>query len=153
MKNKRRLFFRLLTVAALIVVAAVMMVIGRGHTVYFDNKALSANGEDFAAFQRAEIYVGGERVARLSKKERGMASNIGQSFSFSAEITKNKGDDPQHYDFTIRLPYGIDGVIVNLPAFIAGQPDSVWLSEFVPAPTVEEPDEELPTDEFEMGDM
>ena len=35
--KKRTLFFRLGAIAILLAIAAVMMVIGRGHTVYFDN--------------------------------------------------------------------------------------------------------------------
>ena len=42
MKNKRRLLVRILAIAAVIGIAAVMFVIGRGHTVYFDNKAMTA---------------------------------------------------------------------------------------------------------------
>ena len=40
MKSKRTLLFRILTVVILAAIAAVMMVIGRGHTVYFDTSAL-----------------------------------------------------------------------------------------------------------------
>ncbi len=154
MKGKRQFFFRLGAVLILIVIAAVMMIIGRGHSVYFDNKTIEVNGEQLTAFQRAEIYVDGVRAARLSKKERGQVSCMGQSLTFSAEITKNKGDDPVHYGFKIRLPYGVDGIIVNLPAFLAEQPEEVWRTEFVPQPVSEEPDDEdLPTDEFEIGEV
>ena len=40
MKAKRRMLFSLLLVLMLVGVAAAMIVIGRGHTVYFDNKTL-----------------------------------------------------------------------------------------------------------------
>ena len=154
MKNKRRLMFRLGTIILLLAVAACMMVIGRGHTVYFDNKTLEVNGQTYSPYHRAEIYVAGERVARLSKKERGMAGNMGQTFTFSAELTANKGEDPVHREATIQLPYGMDGVVINLPAFFAGLPEDVWRSEFVPQATVETTeDEELPSDEFEMGEF
>ena len=36
----RRVLFAFLLVLVLVAVAAAMMVIGRGHTVYFDNKTL-----------------------------------------------------------------------------------------------------------------
>ena len=45
--KKRTLFFRLGAIAILLAIAAVMMVIGRGHTVYFDNKKLEVNGETY----------------------------------------------------------------------------------------------------------
>ena len=154
MKNRRRLLFRAGAILVLVAVAAVMMVIGRGHTVYFDNKTLKTeDGQEFAAFQRAEIYVNGERAARLSKKERGMASCVGQNFSCTAEITVNKGDEPVHYDISLSLPYSVDGIVVNLPAYIAGADASLWQSVFVPQPTAEEPEEEIPTDEFGVGDV
>ena len=38
--KKRTLFFRIGAIVILLAIAAVMMVIGRGHTVYFDNKKL-----------------------------------------------------------------------------------------------------------------
>ena len=147
MKNKRRLLFRTGTVLLLLAIAAAMMVIGRGHTVYFDNKTLkAADGTEYKPFQRAEIYVNGERVARLSKKERGMAT-------CSAEITVNKGDDPVHYDLSFSLPYSVDGIVVNLPAYLAGADASVWQSVFVPQPVQEEPDDEVVPDEFDVGEF
>ena len=39
MSKKKTLLIRILAVLVLVVIAAVMMVIGRGHTVYFDNVA------------------------------------------------------------------------------------------------------------------
>ena len=152
MKNKRRFFFRLGAVLILAAVAAVMMVIGRGHTVYFDNKTITVDGQEYPAFQRAEVYVNGERVARLSKKERGLATCVGQSITFSLEITEKKGDEPKHVDATIRLPYAVDGTVVSLPAYLAGLPEEAWRSVFVPQVQQEESEEETPGgDEFDMG--
>ena len=48
MKNKtsnRRLIFQLAAVVVLIVIAYAMTIIGRGHTVYLDNKKLEYNGK------------------------------------------------------------------------------------------------------------
>ena len=56
--NKRRLLFRLGAVAILIAIAACMMVIGRGHTVYIDNKTLEYNGETYKTPYRVNVYVG-----------------------------------------------------------------------------------------------
>ena len=41
MKDKRRLLFRIAAIAVILVIAALMFVIGRGHTIYFDNKELT----------------------------------------------------------------------------------------------------------------
>ena len=86
MKNKRRFFFRLGAIVLLVAIAACMMVIGRGHTVYIDNKSLEYEGETYAPYYRATVYVNGERVSKLQPKERASATNIGQSFSMTLEL-------------------------------------------------------------------
>ena len=45
MKKKNIILFRVLAVAALLVIAAAMMWIGRGHTVYVDNKTFEYEGQ------------------------------------------------------------------------------------------------------------
>ena len=56
MKAKRRILFSVLMVLILVVIAAVMMVIGRGHTIYFDNKTLEDyQGQTYKAFGLARI--------------------------------------------------------------------------------------------------
>ncbi|WP_251316335.1 DUF6672 family protein [Flintibacter muris] len=156
MKSKRRIVFILLTVLLLVAISACMMVIGRGHTVYFDNKTLEGyEGQDYKAFERIVVSVKGEEVAKLGKRERGMSIWIGQNFKMVLEITENKGDEPVVKEISINLPYDMDGIVINLPAYLAGLPEEAWLSEFVPAVT-EEPVEEDPTigDEFGLdGDL
>ena len=156
MKNKRRLIIQIAVIFAFILLGAAMMWIGRGHTIYLDNKTLTTEaGTEYSYFYRVEAsYPNGEKIGKLAKKERGSATCMGQTFKFHVEITENKGDDPKSQDITLKLPYGIDGIIVNLPAYLAGEPESVWMSEFVAAP--EEPsteDENVTTDEFSVGDI
>ena len=154
MKAKtRRILFSLLLVLILAVIAAVMMVIGRGHTVYFDNKTLEDyQGQEYKAFEKVVVTVKGEQVAKLNKRDRGMAIWIGQNFKMTLEITEKKGDEPRVQEVSIKLPYSVDGIVVNLPAYLAGLPEEAWFSEFVPAVT-EEPEEEVPGagDEFGLG--
>ena len=111
--NKRRLLFRLGAIALLVVIAACMMVIGRGHTVYVDNKSLDYNGETYKPYYRATVYVNGERISKLQPKERTSATNIGQSFSMTLELIKEKGQDAETVDISLKLPYKLDGIIVN----------------------------------------
>lgn len=151
MKSKRRIVFCLLAVLILAAIAAVMMVIGRGHTVYFDNKTLEGyNGQDYKAFERVVVTVKGEEVAKLGKRERGMSIWIGQNFRMTLAITEKKGDEPRIQEVSIKLPYSVDGIVVNLPAYLAGLPEEAWFSEFVPAVT-EEPVEEVPGEGDEFG--
>lgn len=152
--NKKKWIARACTVIVLLAIAALMLVIGRGHTVYFDNKTAEYNGTEYAAFQRVNVTVNGERVAKLSKRDRGMSTWIGQNFRMELEVTANKGDEPQVIPVSITLPYGMDGVIVNLPELVAGLPQEAWLSEFIPAATTEEETEEVITeDDMGLGDF
>ena len=149
--NKRRLAFVLGTVLVLLAIGACMMVIGRGHTIYFDNKNLEVDGQKYEAVRRVNVTVRGEQVAKLSKKERGMATTMGQSFKFDLEVIREKGGDSEFFTFTIQVPYGMDGIVVNLPGIIEGLPQEVWMTEFIPAPSVEE-EEETPAEGETMDD-
>ena len=149
--NKRRLAFRLGAIALLVAIAACMMVIGRGHTVYVDNKSIDFDGETFAPYYRATVYVNGERLSKLQPKERTSATNIGQSFSMTLELIKEKGGETETVDIALKLPYNMDGIIVNIPGYMAGLPEEAWMTEFVSVPTeAEMQDEEIPTEEEDV---
>jgi len=149
--NKRRLLFRVGAVAILLIIAACMMVIGRGHTVYMDNKTLEYNGETYKAPYRVNVYVKGERIAKLAARERGMTTNIGQSFKMTLGVIQEKGNDEQMIDVSLKLPYNMDGIIINVPGYLANLPQEAWLNEFVSTPTeAEMADEEIPTEEEEL---
>lgn len=149
--NKRRLLFRVGAVAILLAIAACMMVIGRGHTVYVDNKTLEYNGETYKTPYRINVYVNGERIAKLSTRERGMTTNIGQSFKMTLGVIQEKGNDEQMIDVSLKLPYNMDGIIINIPGYLANLPEDAWLSEFISTPTeAEMQDEEIPTEEEEL---
>lgn len=155
MKNMRQFLFRLGTIVLLVAIAAVMMVIGRGHTVYLDNKTLEYEGTTYEAPYKVVVLVGDEQVAKLYDKERGSSICIGQTFEMTLEITQEKGGAEATTVHQLELPYDMDGVIINLPGYLAGLPEEAYLTEFVP--TVEEYDEsaeEIPSgDEFAMGDI
>lgn len=148
----RSVLFKIGTVLVLIGIAAWMMVIGRGHTVYFDNKAIDINGESVKGPYKVEVYVGGERVAKLMNKERGMATWIGQNFSMELNITQEKKGEETTQSFDIKLPYNMDGIVINLTGLLNGLPQEEYMSEFVPAIQESEPDEEIVTDEFAIGE-
>lgn len=149
--NKRRLLFRLGAVAILIAIAACMMVIGRGHTVYIDNKTLEYNGETYKTPYRVNVYVGEERIAKLSARERGMTTNIGQNFKMTLGVIKEKGNDEEMIDVALKLPYNMDGIIINIPGYLANLPQEAWMSEFISTPTeAEMQDEQIPTDEDDI---
>ena len=98
------------------------------------------------------VTVKGEEVAKLAKRERGMSIWIGQNFKMILEVTREKGGEPEIHEIDLKLPYNVDGIVVNLPALLAGLPEEAWFSEFVPAET-EAPAEEVPGEgsEFDLG--
>ena len=149
----RKLLFRLGTVAVLIAIAACMMVIGRGHTVYFDNKAIEYQGVTYEAPYKVTVLVKGEQAAKLYEKERGSATNIGQNFEMTLRVMQDKGGSEQEYTYRIKLPYSMDGIVVNIPGFLAGLPEDVTTSEFVSLIPDEPADEAVPSaDEFDLGE-
>ena len=155
MNKTRRLLFQIGSVLILLAIAACMMVIGRGHTVYFDNKKLEYEGTTYEPPYKVTVYVGGEQVAKLNAKERGMATTIGQDFEMELKIMEVKGGDETRETYRFKLPRNLDGIVVNLPGYLAGLPEEAWMSEFVPIVTESSAEEEeVPGgDEFEMEDL
>jgi hypothetical protein len=152
MKNKRQLIFRIAALAIVLVTAAAMFVVGRGHTIYFDNKTLEYNGQEYKAFHKVKVIVDGKEVAKLSERDRGMADIMGQTLSMTLEITDEKNGTPHSHKVSMGIPYNMDGIIINLPALMAGQPEEAYMSEFVIVTPEENEEEEINTDEFDMGE-
>ena len=143
---KRSLVFRVVFIALLIAIGGVMLVIGRGHTVYFDNKTLEYNGQTYAPPYKVVVYIKGEQVSKLYARERGMTTHIGQNFSMALGITQEKGGEEQILEVAQPLPYQMDGIIINLPGYLAGLPEEAYLTEFIAEPTEEELAEETPAE-------
>ena len=143
--KKRNVMFLCLLALILVGIGAIMMVIGRGHTVYFDNKSLDYEGKTYESPYKIEIYQGGnadgESVAKLYDGERGSATQIGQKITVTLVITQEKGGDEAE-----PAVYTID-----LPSYLAGLPEEAYLSEFVPVAS-EEPEEETSDDDLGLGD-
>ena len=154
MKDKRRLLFRVAAIVIILAIAAVMFVIGRGHTLYFDNKETAYNGQTVEPFYKVVVTVGDQKPAKLSKGDRGMGEVMGQKLSMTVEITDEEGASPHAHKVNMSVPYNMDGITINIPALMAGLPQDAYLSEFViEVPDTGATDEEIVTDEFEMGDM
>lgn len=145
----RTLLFRVGAVLLLAVIAYSMTIIGRGHTVYMDSRRLDYNGQTYETPYKVEVYVNDKQVAKLYDKERGMSICIGQKFSMTLEVTQKKGGAEETREVSLTLPRNMDGIILNLPALLAGLPEEAYLSEFVIVPSEEDAtgDEGI-TDEF-----
>lgn len=149
-RKKRALLYRLGAVALLIVISAAMLWVGRGHTVYFDNKTIEYEGQSYPAVYRMTVKDGEASVAKLAKRERGMATWMGQHFEMQVEVLTEKGAEPAVYPIRLELPYGMDGIVVNLPAMVAGLPRQAWMSEFIPSEPQGAQEEDLPPTEEDL---
>jgi hypothetical protein len=152
MKNKRQLIFRIAALAIVLVIAAAMFVVGRGHTIYFDNKTLEYNGQEYKAYHKVKVIVDGKEVAKLSERDRGMADIMGQTLTMTLEITDEKDAAPHSHKVSMGVPYNMDGIIINIPALMAGQPEEAYMSEFVIVAPEDGEEEKINTDEFDMGE-
>ena len=149
--TKRSWIIRIAFILVLVLVAVLMLRIGRGHTVYFDNRALDKDGQSVAAPYKITVYVNGEQISKLYDKERCMVTNIGDSLELTVEVMQQKGGSETTETYKLTLPHSIDSVIINLPAYMAGLPEEAYLEEFIPAPSADLDDEEVPNTEDNMG--
>lgn len=155
MNKKRSMIFRAAALLVLLAIAGLMFIIGRGHSVYLDNKEMEYEGKTYGCPYKVEVTVNGEQVAKLYEKDRGVASWMGQNFKMTLEITETKGGQSTIREVSVKLPQNMDGIVLNLPALLAGLPEEAYLTEFVSAIPEPEPEEipegelgieELPTD-------
>ena len=141
----RKWIIRIAAIVVLIVLGVIMSIIGRGHTIHLDNKTLEYDGQTYKAPYKVTVTVDGEQLTKLYDKERGSTTCLGQTFTVTLEImeTKNGTEDVQTYK--IPIPKNMDGVIINIPGYLAGLPEEAYLTEFVPVATEEPDDSETPS--------
>ena len=140
----RRLVIRVAAVLVLIIIGIIMSIIGRGHTIYLDNKTLEYNGQTYKAPYKVTIYVGYEQLTKLYDKERGSTTCLGQTFTVTLEVMETKNGSEEMQPYKIPVPKNMDGVIITIPGYLAGLPEEAYLSEFVAAPTEDIGDDEVP---------
>lgn len=140
----RRLVIRVAAVLVLIIIGIIMSIIGRGHTIYLDNKTLEYNGQTYKAPYKVTIYVGDEQLTKLYDKERGSTTCLGQTFTVTLEVMDTKNGSEEMQTYKIPVPKNMDGVIINIPGYLAGLPEEAYLSEFIAAPTEDIGDDEVP---------
>lgn len=149
MNKKRSIIFRLIALALIVALAVCMFMIGRGHTVYFDNRRLTGpDGTVYEPWYQIEVLKDGKRIARLSAGDRGMVDVMGQKLTVEVKLSKSKDGKRQGGTIGLELPYNKDGVIYNLPAMLSGAEEEVYMEEFVPVVVEEETEEVVVTDEF-----
>ena len=145
----RKWIIRIAAVVVLIVVGVIMSIIGRGHTIYLDNKTLEYGGQTYKAPYKVTITVGDEELTKLYDKERGSTTCLGQTFTVTLTVMEKKNGAEETQTYKIPIPKNMDGVIINIPGYLAGLPQEAYLTEFVPVVT-EEPVDETPGGEDDL---
>lgn len=154
--SKRSWIIRIAFVLVLVLIAVLMLRIGRGHTIYFDNRTLEYQGATTAAPYKITVYVNGEQISKLYEKERCSVTNVGDNLELTLEVMAVKGGSETTETYKVKLPHDLDGVIINLPGYMAGLPEEAYLEEFIPAPSTDLDDEEVPNigeDDMGLGDI
>jgi hypothetical protein len=130
-----------------------MIYIGRGHTLYFDNKAMDVNGITINPPYRVKVFVKGKEVANLNDGDRGMAIWIGPKAHIELEVTKERGVAKENIKYDVPLPRKYDGVVINLVGLLNNAAYDSYISEFIPLATVtSESEEEVVLDDLgELG--
>lgn len=144
----RKLLFTSAFIAFFILIAIVCFIVGRGHTVYFDNKSL--DGTNYSSYDSIDIIYKGEKVTTLGKAERINLTFTGQKLTISYKSKKTKTAQAEEGELYFNIPYNMDGIVINLPALLDGADESIYMSEYVPAVVIEDEDEVPNTDEFEI---
>ena len=85
--KKRRILFASGLIAILVGIAIVCLIIGRGHSVFFDNKSIDGTQHESYAF--IDLFYKGEKVTSLGKAERAAITLTGQKITVEVS-TKRK---------------------------------------------------------------
>lgn len=153
-KIDKTFWFRLGAIALLIVIAIIMLFIGRKHIVYVDNKTIEYEGSSYSAIYKVEVSARNNDKKKLYARERGELVMKGQGTTLHLVITEVKGGSEKSIDYKLNVPFGKDAVVINIPALLAGLPQSVWMTDFVSLATTSSSQEEtvVLTDDFGIGE-
>lgn len=155
MKIKRQTLFIIGTVVLLIGIAAWMMVIGRGHIIYVDNKTIEYNGTEYKAYNLVELSAKGNQNQEAFARDRIQFKCVGQNLKIEYAASKKSASIPEEGTLKKKIPYSWDAAVINLPAYFAGLPEEVWFTEFVQVPSKVDKSatEEIVLDEFGTGNF
>lgn len=147
MKNKKRVLFTSLFIALLVGICVLCLIFGRGHTVYLDNKATEDGKYNYYDTIKA-FDKDGEKIASIGPRERTSMQVIGQTCVVNVEFRRTNNSPKEELNLKFKLPYNMDGIIVNLPALIEGASEDEYLSEFVSTVVIGGGEEDIQTDEY-----
>lgn len=151
-KLGKSFWYKLCAIALLLIIAIIMLFIGRKHIVYVDNKTFENDGISYSAMYKVEVSARDNDNKKLYARERGELVIKGQSVTLHLTITQTKGGSEESLDYKLRVPFGKDAVVINIPALLAGLPQDVWMTDFVSlVQTSSEADTVVLTDDFGLG--
>lgn len=145
--NLRRVLFASGLVIVLVAIAIVCFIVGRGHTVYLDNKAIPGL---YSSYDSIEVYYDGGKLGTIAADERVSLTLMGQKLEVKFKAKKTEGGSQETIETEIELPYSMDGIVINVPAYLEGADANTYLTEFVQQ-VVEEEVEDVQVDEFGMS--
>ena len=151
MKNSKHILYKIIVVLVLVAICFLMIYIGRGHTLYFDSKAMEVNGEMINPPYRIKVFIKGKEVANLTDGDRGMGIWIGPKAHLELEVTKERGVGKENIKYDLPLPRKYDGVVINLVGLLNNANYDEYISEFIPLATTTSENEEIIIDE--MGEL
>lgn len=157
MKNSKAIWYRLGSVALILIIAVLMFFVGRGHTLYVDNKTYETPAGTFEALYRTDVSVkeSADEMQQLSARERSAFKFMGQTATLNIEYRTVRNGEKKQAVYKLRVPYGLDGIVINVPALLAGQGPDIYMYEFVSvsdvAPAADS--ETVVTDEFSITDI
>lgn len=110
----RRLLVRGAVLVVYLALMAFVFISGRGHTVLVDNK--TAADESYQALSVVKVYVGKEAGLELAPRDRDKVVVRGQQQLIRIETREAVPVTER----TIRIPIGVDTVLVSIPKMAAG---------------------------------
>lgn len=137
-KPGARLFVRIGCVVILILLGLLMYIVGKQHNVYFDNKDF----EGYKAFRSVEVTLDKQEPLELMKRDRDVQTVTNQVHKISI-VTVNG----EEVELKVKFPIKWQNILINVPALVAGEPESVWMSEFVMDDASYDDSEEVVTDD------
>ena len=158
MKVSKAFWFRLGSIALVLIIAVIMFIVGRGHTLYVDNKTYETPAGTFQALYRTDVWVSesSDEMQKLSARERSAFKFMGQSATLNIEYMEVKNGEKKQASYRLNVPYKLDGIVINVPALLAGQGPDIYMYEFVSVSDVGQSAadaEPVITDEFSVTDI
>ncbi len=138
----RRAALRAALLAALLGLSAWLAWIGKGHTLFLDNHAVTLAGAEHRALESVSVRVDGGPAEELERAERAMRQVAGPSHRLTLEVLSGPRQGTR-LALDIRIPFGWDSAVVSLPAAAGGAPPERFVTRYQPPPEEEPAAEQM----------